>query len=122
MRVTAGYAGHGAEGHSHAALADDTFAQEHPGGHSGMTPLGLETNGSANSEGIFPAARSPRSISSSVVAEPTDASSIPDNASVDGASVRSGGRRSSASTLVTLPFHKSSAKPFVCPSKLSTKQ
>ena len=123
MRVTAGYAGHSAEGHSHAALAEDTFAHEHPGGgHSGMTPLGLQTNGSANSEGIFPAARSPRSMSSSVVAEPTDASSIPDNASVDGASVRSVGHRLSASTPVTPTFHNSSTNSFAWPSKISTKQ
>ena len=38
--------------------------------------------------------RSPKSIGSSVVAEPTDASSITDNVSADGgSSVRSGGRR-----------------------------
>ena len=120
MRVTAGYAEHGAEGHGHAALADDTFAHELSGGHGGMAPLGLQRNGSANSEGIFLAARSPRSISSSVVAEPTEASSIPDNASVDGASVRSAGRRSSASALLTLIFHESSINSTVWQSKLST--
>lgn len=45
-------------------------------------------------DGQLPAPRSPKSISSSVVAEPTDASSIPDNISADGgSSVRSVGRR-----------------------------
>lgn len=44
-------------------------------------------------EGVNALARSPKSVSSSVVAEATDASSIPDNTSLDGNSVRSGGQR-----------------------------
>lgn len=62
-------------------------------GHAAELSQDGDGNSLSGADVVHAHPRSPKSVSSSVAAEPTEASSLADNTSVDGGSVKSSSRR-----------------------------